>query len=539
MATIPTAQLSSLISQNPRTLKSYAFHLIPHMHYSHVMLVFSPPLHLPGLLKWRRHLILERWSAIKPSWKVYHKAHDQAITPQTIQAAWQKAGIHPLDYNEIPASAYLPAANTSINSTLSNLSLFHPLPTAPSAFHPLPQTTPSTGTSTQAYQNSLHGDSDTSSIIPQSSYVTTRAPSPSVADTVTTLEIPLPDNTPSSIASSEVSTGFSISYGIPIDTHAAWSVHPALSHSAILTQPSLQATWEELWQHIECLDNLVNRMACQIEADTAIKTIFLTHEQKLMEQLNCKLTHKKVGMQLQTSACHMTSEGGLQHAGFQSQKKHFKKVWPQFKKIAKAQTAAATKAAKVAREKEEVAVRPICEIELGRRTWGVRKTTAKQGVEWQVHRNRMMDSDVKSSSDGLFIPKAPPITCRKMHAQQAAQARTHTSMISIPRDSILESNAALMPMAPHLQIGLPPFTTDSVATPTGSQDISLHSSKPNVEIETQETHLYRPSSLVHEVPGIQCKLCPCPAAWVDWCGYETNHLHTEGNIEDQFCPTSW
>lgn len=109
-------------------------------------------------------------------------------------------------------------------------------------------------------------------------------------------------------------------------------------------------------------------MTCQTEADAAIKTIFLTHEQKLMEQLNCKLTHKKVGMQLQTSACHMTSEGGLQHAGFQSQKKHFKKVWPQLKKTAKAQTAAATKAAKVAREKEEVAVRPICEIELGRRT---------------------------------------------------------------------------------------------------------------------------------------------------------------------------
>ena len=139
----------------------------------------------------------------------------------------------------------------------------------------------------------------------------------------------------------------------------------------------------------------------------------------------------------------------------------------------------------------------------------MRKTTAKQGVEQQVCRNRMMDSDVKSSSDGSFIPKAPPITHRKMHAQQAAQARTHTGMMSIPRDSILESNAALMPMAPHLQIGLPQFTTDSVATPTGSQDISLHSSKPNVEIET---HLYRPSSLVHEVPGIQCKLCPCPAA---------------------------
>ena len=69
MATIPTAQLSSSILQNPRTLKSYAFHLIPHMHYSHVMLVFSPPLHLTGLLKWRRHLILERGSAIKPPWK--------------------------------------------------------------------------------------------------------------------------------------------------------------------------------------------------------------------------------------------------------------------------------------------------------------------------------------------------------------------------------------------------------------------------------------------------------------------------------------
>ena len=67
MATIPIAQLSSSILQNPRTLKSYAFHLIPHMHYSHVMLVFSPPLHHTGLLKWRRHLILEKGSAVKPS----------------------------------------------------------------------------------------------------------------------------------------------------------------------------------------------------------------------------------------------------------------------------------------------------------------------------------------------------------------------------------------------------------------------------------------------------------------------------------------
>jgi hypothetical protein len=410
--------------------------------------------------------------------KVYHRACDQAITPQTIQAAWRKAGIHPLNYNEIPASAYLPATNTSINSTLSNLSLFHPMPTAPSAFLPPPQTTPSTGTATPAYQNSLCGGSDTSSIITQSSHVTARVPSPSVADTVTTLEISQLDNAPSSIAPSEVSTSFSVSHGVPIDTHTARLVHPAVSRSAIPTQPSLQATREELRRHIECLDILVNRMACQIEADAAIKTIFLNHEQKLMEQLNRKLTHKKGGEQLQTSARHMTSESGLQHAGFQSQKKHFKKVWPQLKKVAKARTAAATKAAKAAREKEKVATRPIHEIEPGRKTRGVRKMTAKQGTGHQVRRNRMMDSDVESSSDGSFIPKTPPMTHRKMHTQQAAQARTHTSTVSIPRDSTLESNVALMPMAPQLQIGQPPFTTDGVATPTSSQEVSLHLVKP-------------------------------------------------------------
>jgi hypothetical protein len=146
-------------------------------------------------------------------------------------------------------------------------------------------------------------------------------------------------------------------------------------------------------------------MACQIEADAAIKTIFLNHEQKLMEQLNCKLTRKKGGEQLQTSARHMTSESGLQHAGFQSQKKHFKKVWPQLKKVAKARNAAATKAATAAKKKEKVATRPIHEIEPSRKTRGVRKMTAKQGMGRQVHKNRMMDSDVESSSDGSFIRK--------------------------------------------------------------------------------------------------------------------------------------
>ena len=96
-------------------------------------------------------------------------------------------------------------------------------------------------------------------------------------------------------------------------------------------------------------------MACQIEADAAVKTIFLNHEQKVMEQLNCKLTHKKDREQLQTSACHMTSESGLQHTGFQTQKKNFKKVQPQLKKVAKAQTAAAAKAAEAAKEKEKAA----------------------------------------------------------------------------------------------------------------------------------------------------------------------------------------
>ena len=243
--------------------------------------------------------------------KVYHRARDQAMTPQIIQAAWRKAGIHPLNYNEIPASAYLPATNTSIKSTLSNLSLFHPMPTAPSALLPPPQTGSSTGTATPAYQDSMCSGSDTSSIITQSSRATARVPSPSVADTVTPLEISPPDNPPSSIAPSEVSTGFSVSYGVPIDTHTARSVHPAVSPSAIPPLPSRQATREDLRRHAEYLDIVVKRMACQIEADAAIKTIFLNHEQKLMEQLNRKLTHKKGGEQLQTSARHMTSESGL------------------------------------------------------------------------------------------------------------------------------------------------------------------------------------------------------------------------------------
>jgi len=446
--------------------------------------------------------------------KVYHRAHDQAITPQIIQAAWQKAGIHPLNYNEIPASAYLPATNTSINSTLSNLSLVHPMPTAPSTFLPPPRTTPSSGTATPAYQNSSCSDSDTSSVITQSSCVTARVPPPSVADTATTLEISPLDNARSSIALSEVSTSFSVSYGVPIDTHTAQSVHPAVSCSAIPTQPSLQATQEELRRHIECLDILVNRMACQIEADAAIKMIFLNHEQKLMEQLNRKLTRRKHGEQLQTSARHMTSESGLQHAGFQSQKKQFKKVWPQLKKVAKAWTAAATKAAKAVREKEKATVRPVHQIEPGRKSQGVRKITAKRGMGHQVRRNWMMDSDIESSSDGSFVPKTPPLTCRKMHTRQAAQVRTHTSMVSIPRDSTLVSNVALVPMAPRLQTGQPPFTTDGVATPTTSQEVSLHLDKCNMEIgtqQTQQTHMCEPTGLVHEAPGIQCRLRPCPA----------------------------
>src|SRR5258706_13929992 len=153
-------------------------------------------------------------------------------------------------------------------------------------------------------------------------------------------------------------------------------------------------------------------MACQIEADAAIKTIFLTHEQKLMEQLNCKLTRKKYGEQLQTSARHMTSESGLQHAGFQSQKKHFKKVWPQLKKVAKARTAAATKADKAAREKEKVAARPIHEIKPARKTQGVRKVTAKRGKGHQVRRNQMMNSDGETSSVSLFTPKKQQLICR-------------------------------------------------------------------------------------------------------------------------------
>lgn len=396
--------------------------------------------------------------------KVYHRARDQAITPQIIQAAWRKAGIHPLNYNEIPALAYLPATNTSIQSTLSDLSLFNPMPTAPSAFLPPPRSTPSTGTSTPTYQDSLCGGSDTSSVITQSSRVTARAPSPSVADTVTTMEISPLDNPPASIAPSEVSTGFSVSYGAPIDTHTARFVHPAISRSAIPPKPPLQATREDLRRHIEYLDILVNRMACQIEADAAVKTIFLNHEQKLMEQLNRKLTRKKGGEQLHTLARHMTSENGLQHAGFQSQKKHFKKVWPQLKKVAKARSAAATKAAKATAEKKKAATRPIREIEPGRKACGLRKTTANRRTGHQVRKTRMVDSDAESSSDGSFIPQSPPMTRRRMHTRQAAQERMHTSAVPIPSNSTLESNAAFVPIAPQLQLGQPPFTTDGVAT---------------------------------------------------------------------------
>src|SRR5258706_7521490 len=446
--------------------------------------------------------------------KVYHRARDQAITPQTIQAAWRKAGIHPLNYNELPASAYLPATNTSINSTLPNLSLVHPMPTAPSAFLPPPRSTPSTGISTPTYQDSLDIGSDMSSIITQSSCGTARGPSPSVADTVTTLEISPPDNTPPSIAPSVISTSFSASYSAPIDTHTARLVHPAVSRSAIPTQPSCQATQEELHRHIECLDILVNRMACQIEADAAIQTLFLHHKQKLMEQLKRQLTHKPSRESLHTSACHMTSEGGLQHAGFQSQKKHFKQVWPQLKKVARARTTAATKAAKAAAEKENIAARPVHEIKPGRKTQGVRKPTAKRGVGPQVRRTRRLESDVESSSDGSFVPKTPPMTRRKLHTQQAAQARSHISMESIPGDSTLESNIALVPIAPRLQVGQPPFTTDDVATPTSSQAVSSQSGGHNLKIGTQQTqhaHLNKPPGLTHEDLGTQRVLRPRPA----------------------------
>ena len=256
-------------------------------------------------------------------------------------------------------------------------------------------------------------------------------------------------------------------------------------------------------------------MACQIEADAAIKTIFLDHKQKLMEQLNHKLTHKKHGEQLQTSACHMTSEGGLQHAGFQSQKKQFKKVWPQLKKVAKARTAAATKAAKAVAEKGRVTARPIHQIGPARKSRAVRKITAKQGMGHQVRRIWTIDSDIESSSDGSFVPRTPPMTRRKMHTRQAAQASTHTSAAPIPRASTLEYDATLMPMAPQLPIGQPPFTTDIVATRTSSQEVSLHSVRPNLEIgthQTHQTHPDQPTSLVHDVPGIQRMLRPRPAA---------------------------
>ena len=43
----------------------------------------------------------------------YHKAWSTAFKPATIQAAFRKTGIHPLDHYAIPASAFKPAKNTT------------------------------------------------------------------------------------------------------------------------------------------------------------------------------------------------------------------------------------------------------------------------------------------------------------------------------------------------------------------------------------------------------------------------------------------
>jgi len=54
----------------------------------------------------------------------------------------------------------------------------------------------------------------------------------------------------------------------------------------------------------------------------------------------------------------------------------------------------------------------------------------------------------------------------------------------------------MIDIRPHQPLH-PPFTTDGVATPTSSQEVSLHSGKPNLEIgtqQTQQTHLHKPTS---------------------------------------------
>jgi len=51
----------------------------------------------------------------------------------------------------------------------------------------------------------------------------------------------------------------------------------------------------------------------------------------------------------------------------------------------------------------------------------------------------------------------------------------------------------------------PPFTIDGVATPTGIKEVGLQSGKCNLEIgtqQTQQTHVYKPTGLVHGVPSV-------------------------------------
>jgi hypothetical protein len=43
----------------------------------------------------------------------YHKARSIALKPTTIQSSFRKTGIHPLDRNAIPKSAFEPAKNTT------------------------------------------------------------------------------------------------------------------------------------------------------------------------------------------------------------------------------------------------------------------------------------------------------------------------------------------------------------------------------------------------------------------------------------------
>ncbi|KIL55149.1 hypothetical protein M378DRAFT_18199 [Amanita muscaria Koide BX008] len=72
----------------------------------------------------------------------YHKARSIALKPTTIQSAFKKTGIHPLDRNVIPISAFEPAKNTTTQAA-------QPLPARlPSLLTPTPDPSPAVSVAT-------------------------------------------------------------------------------------------------------------------------------------------------------------------------------------------------------------------------------------------------------------------------------------------------------------------------------------------------------------------------------------------------------